>query len=263
MKQSRWMVLAVAVVVGCNKEAPKSTDVSPSPSATASNAAPPPLPDAARGSISGKVILRGTPPAEKEIVQFQGDAACGKTRSDVPKTRLYVVGPAGELADTFVYVKEGLAGKDFPPPEKPVLLDQAGCEYAPYVFGIRTGQQLFIRNSDPVMHNVNVNSRAGNKSFNEAQMGKGPDKTKTFSNPELFLPFQCNVHPWMFAYACVVEHPFFAVTGKDGAFKLEGLPPGSYVIEAIHRKAGKATRTITVSNRAATLDFALEFTAPP
>ena len=260
------LVAGVALISGCNKEAPRVTETTSSVSSPVTNGtllAIPKSKSTALASLSGRVTLKGSPPPEKEIPQFRADAVCGKTRSDVPKTRLYVVGAGGELADTFVYVKEGLTGKVFPPAEKPVVLDQVGCEYTPYVFGLRAGQPLVIRNSDPMMHNVSVNSRAGNRSFNEAQMGKGPDKTKTFSNPELFLPFQCNVHPWMFAYGCIVDHPFHAVTDKDGRFELKGLPPGTYVVEAKHRKAGQLTQTITISEKDQAVDFVFELAPTP
>ena len=32
----------------------------------------------------------------------------------------------------------------------------------------------------------------------------------------------------MNAYAGVLPHPFFAVTGADGSFSIKGLPPGTH-----------------------------------
>src|SRR5687767_8920287 len=90
------------------------------------------------GGITGKITLKGTPPPEGTIPM---DAMCGAVHP-TKKTRLYVVGANGELADTFVYIKEGLAGKNFPVPDKPALLDQVGCEYQPYVSGLMVNQKL-------------------------------------------------------------------------------------------------------------------------
>lgn len=42
----------------------------------------------------------------------------------------------------------------------------------------------------------------------------------------------CSVHPWMTAYAGVLDHPFYAVTGPDGRFEIKNLPKGKYVLEA-------------------------------
>ena len=50
------------------------------------------------------------------------------------------------------------------------------------------------------------------------------------------MPFKCDVHGWMNAYAAVMSHPYFFVTGTDGKFELEGLPPGTYTVEAWHEE---------------------------
>ena len=47
-------------------------------------------------------------------------------------------------------------------------------------------------------------------------------------------------------YLSVIANPFFAVTGKDGKFSLQGLPPGTYTIAAVQEKYGEKTQTITV-----------------
>ena len=60
------------------------------------------------------------------------------------------------------------------------------------------------------------------------------------------VPFKCDVHGWMNAYVGVVEHPYFAVTDKDGKFSLKGLPPGTYTIEAWHEKLGTQTAKVTL-----------------
>lgn len=198
---------------------------------------------ASAGDIVGKITLKGTPPPERDIPL---DPQCGKIHP-TKKTRLYVVGAGGELADTFVYVKDGLTGKTFPVPEKPALLDQVGCEYIPYVSGLMVNQKLLVRNSDPLLHNVHPTPAvAGNKESNLAQLPKSKDLEFSFPKEEMFLRFKCDVHPWMFSYVSVMSHPYYSVSGKDGTFKISGLPAGKYTIEASHRKAGKQTMEVTV-----------------
>jgi len=198
---------------------------------------------ASAGDITGKITLKGTPPPEKDIPL---DPACGKIHP-TKKTRLYVVGANGELADTFIYVKDGLTGKTFPVPEKANLIDQVGCEYQPYVSGLMVNQKLLVRNSDPVLHNVHpIPAVAGNSEKNIAQLPKAKDLEFSFPKEEQFLRFKCDVHPWMYSYVTVLNHPFYSVSGKDGTFKIENLPAGKYTVEANHRKAGKQTVEVEV-----------------
>ncbi len=194
--------------------------------------------------ISGKVTLKGTPPPETPIAFEQ---TCGKLTAAPVTTRRYQVGEGGGLANVFVYVKTGLEGKKFEAKGEPPLLDQVNCMYEPYVMGVMTNQIFNVRNSDPVMHNVHPTPKPGsaNKEFNLGQPTKGQVNPKSFPNPEVLVRFKCDVHQWMFAYVGVLEHPYFAVTDKNGEFKLpSGLPAGTYTIEAFHQKTG-ATGAMT------------------
>ena len=38
----------------------------------------------------------------------------------------------------------------------------------------------------------------------------------------------------MRAWVFVFEHPWFAITGKDGAFELKDVPPGEYRLDVVH-----------------------------
>jgi hypothetical protein len=201
--------------------------------------------------VSGKITLKGTPPAEKEITPIKADVNCGKLHDKPVFTRHYVVGADSGLGNVFVYIKSGLEGKKFDAPATPAVIDQAGCLYQPYVIGLMIGQTLDIKNSDGFMHNVNYSASttgpAGNTPFNIAQPKQGQVDKKTFAKPEIFAKFACNVHPWMFGYLGIVDHPFFAVTDKDGKFSLPStLPAGKYTLVAKHLKAGEVTQEIEV-----------------
>lgn len=211
--------------------------------------------------ITGKIVLKGTPPPEKPLPL---DPACGKLwPNEKPKTRFYVTGADAGLGDVFVYIKN-FTGKA-EASSKPALLDQKGCEYVPYVLGLQTGQKLLVRNSDPVLHNVHATPKV-NKEFNLAQMAGGKDIERSFDQPEVLVRFKCDVHPWMFAYVGVLPHPYHAVTDKDGKFKIEGVPAGKYTLVAFHRKAhgteDKAvTQEITVGDAAVSANFSVDVAA--
>jgi len=193
---------------------------------------------ASAGDVSGKITLKGTP--KPEVVIDLGPA-CGKINSSKPSTRHYVVGKDGGLANVFVYIKDA---KKADPKVEPPTLDQVGCIYEPFVMGIVAGQTFKIKNSDAEFHNVHATPdlAKGNKEFNQAQMAGAPVIVKTFEKPEIMVRMKCDVHPWMLAYIGVVEHPYFAVSDKDGNYKISGLPDGKYTIEAFHQKSHVAAK---------------------
>lgn len=217
---------------------------------------------ASAGDISGTVILKGTPPPETQIPQLKDDPICNKLHTGPAQTHFYVVGPKAELADVFVTLT-GMDGKSTGAAAAPAVIDQRGCEYVPYVLAIQTNQKLLVKNSDPVLHNVHSTPMStGNKEQDKAQMPGGPDLEFTFPGSEVFLRFNCAVHPWMFAYVCVVDHPYFAVSDKEGKYTIKNVPDGKYTLEAYHRKAAPpsapVTRKIEVKGGNVTADFMLE-----
>ncbi|MGH9806729.1 MAG: carboxypeptidase regulatory-like domain-containing protein, partial [Terriglobia bacterium] len=205
--------------------------------------------------ISGKISLAGTAPTMEKI-KMDADNYC-KSAHTSPVVSQEVVDNNGALQWVMVYVKSGLpAGTKYPVPSDPVTLDQEGCMYSPHVFGVRAGQKVKIVNSDATLHNIHP-LPAINTQFNIGMPLKGMTQEKTFDKAEL-PPFhiKCDVHKWMSSYCAVFDHPFFAVTDKDGNYKISGLPPGTYVIESWQEKYGPQDQTVTVTDSdAKTADF--------
>ena len=214
-----------------------------------------PVDPATAGNISGRVTFEGTVP-KPAVIQMNADPNCVKAGGPAMDESV-VVGENGALRNVFVYVKDGLGNLRFPVPSNTVVLDQKECHYTPHVLGLQVGQPMEVVNSDPTMHNVHAVA-AANREFNTGQPITGMKHTHTFSTREVMVPFKCDVHPWMRAYAGVLDHPYFAVTGADGTFRLAGLPPGQYVVEAWHETLGTQTQTVTVDAQG-TADVALSF----
>ncbi len=212
------------------------------------------------GDITGTITLKGTAPAEKPITPLKEDPTCGKLHAEMPTTHFYVADSKGDLGDVVVYV-QGISGKSTGASAPPVTVDQKGCEYVPSILAVQTDQKILVKNSDPVLHNVDIQPAAdsGNKGDNKAQMPGGGDLTFSFTKPELFLKFKCDVHPWMFAWVSVFDHPYFAVSGKDGSYKIANVPAGKYTLVAAHRKAGTVKQEIEVKEgEPLKVDLALE-----
>jgi plastocyanin len=157
-------------------------------------------------------------------------------------------------------VKDGLGNKVYAAPSTPAVLDQKGCRYVPHVLAAMVGQPIEFRNSDPTMHNVHmVPTVAGNQQFDISQPPNGGTTRHTFAKPELMLPVRCNNHPWMQAFLNVAPNPFFAVSGEDGHFAIQGLPPGTYTLVAVQEQLGQQQATVTVTTHGtATADFSFK-----
>ena len=201
---------------------------------------------ASAGDVTGKITLKGAPAPEKEIPV---DPTCGKLQAGKKMmTRFYVADATGGLADCVVYLEGAKGGAAS---DKAVVIDQKGCEYLPYINSAQTGQPIRVLNSDPLMHNVHPTPAVdGNKEENKAQMAGGKPLDFAFTKAEKFLRFKCDVHPWMFAYVSVFDHGFHTVSGKDGSFKITGVPDGKYKLVVEHRKGGKVEKDIEVKGGA-------------
>ncbi len=192
----------------------------------------------------GRISFKGTAPVMRPIA-MDAEPTCAAKHSGKVYPETVVVNPNGTLKNVFVYVKTGLEGKAFPAPQNAVTLNQVGCMYDPHVFGVQTGQDLKIVNSDATTHNVHAMAQV-NPDFNIGQrQGAGPI-IRIFDKPETTVPIVCNQHPWMKAVAHVISNPYFAVSGSDGGFEIKNLPPGTYTLEALHEKYGAITQQVTV-----------------
>ncbi len=204
------------------------------------------------GTVSGTIHFKGTAP---KVRPMRMDAECGAFHSEPVMSQNVVVNENGTCKWVFVYVKEGLGDMKFDPPGEPVVFDQVGCKYDPHVFGVQAGQPIKILNSDPLLHNIHALPKA-NRPFNFGMPKKGDERERTFKKPEVMVKIKCDVHPWMGAYAGVVDNPYYAVTGDDGSFTIKNLPAGEYTLEAWHEEYGTQTMTVKVGdNETATVDF--------
>ena len=191
---------------------------------------------------------------DSAILQMVADPFCriahqGKTVT----VENLVVNANGTLRSVFVYIRDSDAIRASVPIAQPVELNQVACVYQPRVLGVQTGATIKITNSDTTLHNVNVQA-TNNPSFNVAQPIPGMSIERSFANPEVMIPVKCDVHSWMRSYIGVLPHTYFAVTGKDVAFDISGLPAGDYVLEAWHETLG--TRTMSMKVEAGALAIA-------
>jgi plastocyanin len=236
-----WLsvVLGLVLFAGCGKKDTMETP-SAAPAAATPAAAATPIDPATAAAVSGTVRFDGAAPKAAKIDMSQ-DPACKGT--NVAEN---VIVAGSDLANVFVYVKEGLGNRTFDIPKEPVTLDQSGCKYHPHVLGVMAGQTVKIVNSDPTTHNIHPTPK-DNREWNESQPPQAAPLEKNFAREELMLPVKCNQHPWMRMFVNVTKSPFYAVTGPDGKFEIKGLPPGDYTIAFVHEKLGEQDQRITLA----------------
>jgi len=238
------VVVAAVAVTACQKQqaaepAPAAApSAAPAPAALAGTAAPGPTGSA---TIAGTVKLTGTPP-QMAMTKRDADPFCAKTPM---KEEEVIAGAGGALKNVVVRISKGLSGH-YNPPAAAAVVDQSACMYRPRVQGIVVGQPLQIKNSDQTLHNVH-GYRGASTLFNQAEIPGLPPMTKQLNDADQIVKLKCDVHPWMTAWVLVSSHPFFAVTGDDGSFKLTGVPPGTYTVEAWHERYGTRTAQVTVA----------------
>jgi plastocyanin len=253
-----WVIPLVALAIaGCNKHPATNPSSDGSPITSATPAANAQIDPATAGSVSGTIRFSGEAPAPIAIDMAQ-DPACGEASKTLNMTEQYVF-HEGRLANVFIYVKDGLGNRIYMPTKTPVVLDQKGCRYIPHVIGAMVGQPVEFRNSDRTMHNVHIIPPGDDDSsgFDISQAPMAGTERHIFRSAGLMIPVRCNNHPWMEAFLNVVKNPFFAVSDAQGKYEIEGLPPGTYTLVAVHEKLGTQSQQITIqSHQASSANFA-------
>src|SRR6266536_125839 len=219
------------------------------------------------GSVTGVVRFNGTAPKLEPIAVNKNRDVCG----DQKPSEALVVG-ADKGVKGSVVLLEGVAkgkrgGGD-------VTVDNHKCLFIHHVTATGPVDRVRVKNSDPVLHNTH--GRLGKATvFNLALPNKEQmvDITKRLTKPGV-VHVLCDAHPHMNAWMIVHDSPYYAVTDERGAFKIDGIPPGTYKVTMWHEgfrakgvdKDGRplydeprtATREVTIAPKAtASVDFEL------
>ncbi|MAB88934.1 MAG: hypothetical protein CMJ90_05695 [Planctomycetes bacterium] len=195
----------------------------------------------ATGRIVGHTILAGKVRKNRPL-DMKCDPNCDAANAGrKPYTQRVLVDDKGNLANVVVWIKDVPDG-EYPAKRGRMILDQVACRYVPHVLGIQIGQKLRIRNSDATCHTVHFKSKLnGDWNMTQASKGTSPPR-KDFAKAEVGTAvFKCDVHPWMTCRVAIFDHPFFAVSERDGSFEIptHNLPAGKYEIWAWHETYGR------------------------
>lgn len=200
---------------------------------------------------SSQIAINGAPeiPAARHAreagsvegrVTFQGEIPRNPIPDDAgwQEDLLHVDGTTRGLGYVVVHIEaDGPSAKEAPgapqaanpAPRKPVVVDQVENIFTPPVVAVRSGEIVTFLNSDQANHNVRTMTSDAANQFN-VFTGIGGSYKHQFASSGGDRPIRlsCDIHPWMRAWVYVFDHPRFAVTDKEGAFRIENIPPGEH-----------------------------------
>jgi len=241
----------LAMIVSCSRgtsEKP-TTDIPPAPPAPAATAAGGYEVTAVTdgGSVAGTITLSGPVPKLPARKIGKDPQVCGTAERESQKL---IANRSGGLRNAVVIVEGVKRGKAMPTAAQNAEIDQKKCEYSPHVQVMAVNSEIALRNSDPILHNIQF-FQGDNSLFNIAQPVQGQvNKHKLENAGTIYV--ECAVHGWMQGNVVVVDNPYYAVTDENGKFSITDLPPGKYQVKIWHEYLGELTRDVTVNAKAET-----------
>jgi hypothetical protein len=199
--------------------------------------------EAPAGSLAGRIVFSGATTPDKIVENTRDVAVCGKTTT----IRTVVVNPkTGGLVGAVISV----GGIPFPTTESPlppVVMVNTHCSFSPGMAAGRVGQQLVLRNDDPILHKTHLTLET--RTFmNVALVPAGRPVGKPLTKHGIYQ-VKCDVHNFMTAAVLAFSHPFFSVTDETGAFRIAQLPPGDHVMTIWHKTLGTFQQRTTIPLR--------------
>lgn len=205
-----------------------------------------PLAAAEWGTLTGRFVYDGDPPVPRKIAILRAAAVCVK-RPPVDEELLVDLKTRG-VANIVVSLElkkgEKLPGvhPEYAKSEKAdVRMTNAFCRFEPRVTLMRPTQTLVIGNDDPFPHN-SLGYLIYNNPFNET-VASGAEIRLRIKKPEKRpAMIKCVIHPWMKSWLVVREHPYVAVTDKNGRFNIRNIPSGEWTFRFWQEKVGYLSR---------------------
>jgi hypothetical protein len=126
---------------------------------------------------------------------------------------------------------------------KTAQMAQTGKRFEPKVLAVAKNATVEFPNTDPVYHNVF--SVSGSNRFDLGLYRSGATKSKKFEDAGVVRVY-CNIHPQMVGFVLVVDSDYVAVTGPDGTFRFDNLPPGNYTLKVWSEESGESAQPVSV-----------------
>lgn len=195
---------------------------------------------AGAGAVEGVVRLN-TPkvPGPTRVDNTTDPAVCGRSHT----LEDLVVSPTTKgVAHAIVALEDVPRERTPPTAPRRLVFDNRDCRFVPHAAVLTVGSVVEMLNSDPTLHTVHL---YGPVDVNIALPLQGMKITRRLERPGMVV-VKCDVHGWMQAFIRVDPHPFHAVTDTSGAFRMTGIPPGTYTLNVWHEKLGTQKRQVSI-----------------
>jgi hypothetical protein len=236
------------------------------------------------GTLTGAITLDGAVPKPKgyNLVTFPDPVYCGRI-SDGNGWRLlqsFNVGSDGQFRDAVVVIEGIEQGKPFA--FQTPRVEAIDCRFTPFITVVRDKARVEVVNMDPVMHDIQAyeTSNLGPRVLFNVPLPMNPLHPRNVDMSAQYhrhLPgepmkqavhmtkgrrvfvMQCGFHAYMESWGLAVDHPYYAVTDKEGRFAIDEIPPGTYQVTIWHPQIGGSRHhEVTIEpNGHATLDAKL------
>jgi plastocyanin len=122
-------------------------------------------------------------------------------------------------------------------PAPTARLLQKDKRFTPHMLAVTVGTAIEFPNQDPFFHDVF--SIYHGKPFDLGLYESGVVRKVRFTQPGVSYIF-CNIHPDMSAVVITLTTPYFAVTARNGSFRIPHVPPGHYQLAVWYELASES-----------------------
>jgi len=202
------------------------------------------------GRVTGFVEIDGEPPPDTVFQPAADPLICGTafTRRGIERSGNRAVG-------VVVWIDGLRSGKPLPVERRFEVVNER-CLLWPEVQTALAGGTLNVRNLDATEHRTRITRREGGEvlgTIRETDEGQVVPNEHVLSKPGV-LNLSCDVHSWTHAWIAVFDQPYFATTGRDGAFSIDSIPPGRYQVRLWHPRLGAVEESVSIEpGKAATV----------
>ncbi len=133
-------------------------------------------------------------------------------------------------------------------PTRSITVSQKDTGFHPAFNVAVAGTTVRFANDEERNIDHNVYSLSPAKKFDVGLIGRGAAKGVVFDKVGT-IKFYCSIHKSMEGVLNILPSPYFARLSKPGPFRIDGVPPGKWIIKALvtHRRYGAQPVPATVS----------------